>query len=75
MVQSVSNPRHYTRESSTLIPGPTDPLSNGHGTLFPPEVKQPDCEADHSPPSSAEAKYAWSSTATPPVHLHGMVLN
>jgi hypothetical protein len=28
-------------------------------------VKRPEREADHSPPSSAEAKNAWSYTSTP----------
>jgi hypothetical protein len=28
-------------------------------------VKRPEREADHSPPSSAEAKDAWSYTLTP----------
>jgi hypothetical protein len=28
-------------------------------------VKRPGREADHSPPSSAEVKYAWSYTSTP----------
>jgi hypothetical protein len=28
-------------------------------------VKRPGCEADHSPPSSAEVKNAWSYTSTP----------
>jgi hypothetical protein len=43
-------------------------------------------EADHSPPSSAKVKNAWSYTSTPPyifmawclvkyrIHLHGVVL-
>jgi hypothetical protein len=31
------------------------------------------CEADHSPPSSAEVKNARSYTSTPPVRLHGVV--
>jgi hypothetical protein len=30
-------------------------------------------EADHSPPSTADIKNAWSYTSTPPC-LHGMVL-
>jgi hypothetical protein len=30
-----------------------------------PGVKQPWCEADHSPLSSAEVKNAWSYTSTP----------
>jgi hypothetical protein len=29
-------------------------------------VKRPRREADHSPPSSAEVKNAWSYTSTPP---------
>jgi hypothetical protein len=37
-------------------------------------VKWPGHEADHSHPSSAEVKNAWSYTSTTPVH-HGMVLN
>jgi hypothetical protein len=38
-------------------------------------VKRPVRETDHSPPSSAEVKNAWSYTATPPVRLHGVVLS
>jgi hypothetical protein len=34
-------------------------------------VKRPGSEADHSPPSSAEVKNAWSYTTIPPVRLHG----
>jgi len=29
------------------------------------EVKRPGREADHSPPSNAEVKNAWSYTSTP----------
>jgi hypothetical protein len=32
-------------------------------------------EADHSPPSNAEVKNAWSYTSTPPIHLNGVVLS
>jgi hypothetical protein len=32
-------------------------------------------EADHSPPSSAEVKNAWSYTSTPSICLHGVVLS
>jgi hypothetical protein len=39
-----------------------------------PGVKRPGREADHSHPSSAEAKSEWSYTSTPPVHLHDVVL-
>jgi hypothetical protein len=38
-------------------------------------VKRPGCEADHSPPSTAKVKNAWSYTSTPPIHLHGVVLS
>jgi hypothetical protein len=38
-------------------------------------VKRPKREADHSPPSSAEVKNAWSYTSTPPIRLHGVVLS
>jgi hypothetical protein len=38
-------------------------------------VKRPEREADHSPPSSAEAMDAWRYTFTPPVRLLGVVLN
>jgi hypothetical protein len=33
--------------------------------LFPPGVKQPGCEADHSPPTSAETKKTWVYISTP----------
>jgi hypothetical protein len=38
-------------------------------------IKRPLREADHSPPSSAEVKNAWSYTSTTPVRLHGVVLS
>jgi hypothetical protein len=34
-------------------------------------VKRPGREANHSPPSSAEVKNAWSYASTPPIRLHG----
>jgi len=43
-------------------------LNNGMTVLLlslGPEVKRSGREADHSPPSSAEVKNAWSYTATP----------
>jgi hypothetical protein len=38
-------------------------------------VKRPGRKADHSPPSSAEVKNAWSYTSTPSIRLHGVVLS
>jgi hypothetical protein len=38
-------------------------------------VKRPGREADHSPPSGAEVKYARSYTSTPPINLNGVVLS
>jgi hypothetical protein len=38
-------------------------------------VKRPGREADHSPPSNAQVKNAWSYTSTPSVRLHGVVLS
>jgi hypothetical protein len=47
--------------------GPTQPpiqdVTRGGGALSP-GVKRPSGEADHSPPSSAHAKNAWSYTHT-----------
>jgi hypothetical protein len=39
-----------------------------------PEVMRQGREADHLLPCSAEFKNAWSSTSTPPVCIHGVVL-
>jgi hypothetical protein len=47
----------------------------GTGGFFHPEVKRPGREADHSPPSSAEVKNAWSCMSTFSIRLHGVVLN
>jgi hypothetical protein len=33
------------------------------------------CEVDYSPPSSTEVQNAWIYTSTPPICLHGVVLN
>jgi hypothetical protein len=38
-------------------------------------VKRPRREADHSPPSGTEVKNAWGYIFTPPIRLHGVVLN
>jgi len=39
-----------------------------------PGVKRPG-KARHSFPSSAVFKNAWSYTSTPPIRIHGVVLN
>jgi hypothetical protein len=54
--------------------------SGAHSASYPPGalslgIKRPGREADHSPPSSAEVKNAWSYTSTPPICLHGVVLS
>jgi len=62
-----------------------DSYRTGTGGPYP-GVKRPGREADHSPPSSAEVKNAWSYTSTPPhvfmtwclvkcTILHGVVLS
>jgi hypothetical protein len=38
-------------------------------------VKRLGREADHSPPSSAVVKNAWSYTSIRPIRLHGVVLS
>jgi len=48
------------------------PVSNGGSYR---RVKRAGREADHSPPSSAEIKIAWSYTSTLQIRLQGMVLN
>jgi hypothetical protein len=38
-------------------------------------LKRPVRESDHSLPSSAEVKNAWSYTSTLPIRLHGVMLS
>jgi hypothetical protein len=40
-----------------------------------PGVKRPGCEADYSPPSSAEVKNACNYTFAPPINLYVVVLS
>jgi hypothetical protein len=55
--------------------GPTQPPIQGvPGALFL-GVKRPGSEADHSPPSSAEVKNAYSYTSPPPIRLYDVVLS
>jgi hypothetical protein len=59
--------RTALRPTQPPIQWVTDALSLG--------VKRPGREADHSPPSIAEVKNAWSYTSTPPLRFHGIVLS
>jgi len=43
--------------------------------ILTPRLKRSGLEADHSPPSSAEVKNAWSYISTSPIRLHGVVLS
>jgi hypothetical protein len=55
--------------------GPTQPpIQWVPGTLSL-GVKRPGREADHSTPSSANVKNAWSYTSTLPLRLHGVVIS
>jgi hypothetical protein len=51
-----------------------DSYPMGTGSSFP-GVKRPRREADHSPLTIDEVKKIWIYTSTPPIHLHGVVLN
>jgi hypothetical protein len=52
---------------------PIQPIKWELGALSP-RVKRPAREADHSPPSSAEVKNAWSYTSTPYVFMAWFVV-
>jgi hypothetical protein len=55
--------------------GPTQPPIQWVPGALSLGVKRPGREADHSPPSSAEAKNAWSYTSISSIRLHGVVLS
>jgi hypothetical protein len=52
--------------SSRLALGPAQPPIQWVPGALSPGVKRPGCDADHSPPTSAEAKKTWIYTSTPP---------
>jgi hypothetical protein len=55
--------------------GPPSLLSNGYQGLFPLEVKRPEREAEHSPPSTAAVKECVELYLHAPYSLHGVVLS
>jgi hypothetical protein len=55
----------FTTASRTVL-GPTQPPIQWVPESLSLGVKRPGREADYSPPSSAEVKYPWSYTFTPP---------
>jgi len=50
---------------SRLAQGPTQPPIQWVPGALSVGVKQPGCEADHSPPCGVEVKNVWSYTSTP----------
>jgi hypothetical protein len=64
----------FTTASRTAL-GPTQPPIKWVPGALSLGVNRSGREADHSPPSSAEVKNAWSYTSTPPIRLHGVVLS
>jgi hypothetical protein len=64
----------FTTASRTVL-GPTQPPIQWVPGALSLGVKCPGRETDHSPPSSAWVKNAWSYTSTPPIRFHGVVLS
>jgi hypothetical protein len=63
--------RHHVKTGSE-----TQLASSEMGTrVFSPGIKRPEPEADHSPPSWAEVKNAWSYTSISPLRLHGVAFS
>jgi hypothetical protein len=61
--------------ASRLALQPTRPPIHCVPETLIPGLKRPGREADHTPPSSAEVKNAWSYTSAPPLRPHGVVLS
>jgi len=55
--------------------GPIQPPIQWVPAVLSPGVKRLRHDANHSPPSSAEIKYAWSCTSTLTLNLHGAMIN
>jgi len=52
-----------------LYPGPTQTSIQWVPGSLSLVVKRPGSEADHSPPTSTEVKFAWSYASAPPIPL------
>jgi hypothetical protein len=61
-------------ERSKIMWGPTQPPIQWIPGALSLGVERPGCEADHSPPSSAEVQNSWRYTSTPLIHRHGVVV-
>jgi len=55
--------------------GPDSLLSDVYQMFFPQGIKRPGRKANQSPPYNTEVKNAWRYISTPPMSLHGVVLN
>jgi hypothetical protein len=64
----------FTTASRTALRPTQPPIQRVPGALSL-GVKRPGRETDHSPPSSAEVRNAWSYTSTHPIRLYGVVLS
>jgi len=70
ITSSFFEPNHRAQTSSGAHP--TSHPMDSKGSF--PGGKSAECDADTSPPPSAEVKNAWSYTSTPIKRLHGVVL-
>jgi hypothetical protein len=64
----------FSMSSRSALGSTQPPIKWVQGPLSP-GVKRPELEADHSPLTSAKVKNTWIYTSTPPIRLHGLVLN
>jgi hypothetical protein len=55
--------------------GPTQPPVQWVRGVLSLGAKRPGSETKHSPSPSAEVKNVWGYVSTPPISLHGVVLN
>jgi hypothetical protein len=57
--------------SPDRLSGPPTFIFSGYRGSFA-GTKRPECEVNHSPPSSTQVKKQWNCTITPPICLHGV---